>query len=162
MVGHVQQSIDRYCELTNTKEKDIPLPQTPCMDDHQIPAEDFQSRGRISEEAAIIGLKALYVVRIGRPDLLWAVNSVAREVTRWTIACDKRLLRLMGYMRFSLNWVQQCYVGDDPADCWLALFSDASFAGDLSDSKSTSGAILCLVGPQTYLDLQKARCNFSL
>jgi len=30
------------------------------------------------------------------------------------------------------------------------LFCDASFAGDLKDSKSTSGVLLCLVGPYTF------------
>ena len=32
------------------------------------------------------------------------------------------------------------YVGDYASDIHLMLFSDASFAGDLTDSKSTSGA----------------------
>ena len=42
------------------------------------------------------------------------------------------------------------FVGDKPSDCHLALFCDASFAGDLEDSKSTTGSILCLVGPNTF------------
>ena len=37
--------------------------------------------------------------------------------------------------------------------CWLSLFSDASFAGDLKDSKSTSGAYLALVGPSTFVPI---------
>ena len=42
----------------------------------------------------------------------------------------------------------------DPVDkCWLALYADASFAGDLKDSKSTSGCFLCLVGPHTFAPL---------
>ena len=42
------------------------------------------------------------------------------------------------------------YVGDTADKCKLALFCDASFAGDLKDSKSTSGVILCIVGPHTF------------
>jgi len=42
------------------------------------------------------------------------------------------------------------FVGDEAKDCKLALFCDASFAGDLRDSKSTSGVIMCLVGPRTF------------
>ena len=42
------------------------------------------------------------------------------------------------------------HVGDNPEDCYLMLFCDASFAGDLRDSKSTSGSVLCLVGPRTF------------
>ena len=33
----------------------------------------------------------------------------------------------------------------------MALFVDASFAGDLEDSKSTAGAILVLIWPNTFV-----------
>ena len=42
------------------------------------------------------------------------------------------------------------YVGDPIADCHLALFSDADFAGDIVDAKSTSGCMLAVVGPSTF------------
>ena len=51
------------------------------------------------------------------------------------------------------KWSQLCFVGDNPEDCWLALFCDASFAADLVDSKSTSGVYLCLVGPRTFVPI---------
>jgi len=56
-------------------------------------------------------------------------------------------------MRQTAEWAQVCFVGDRPSKCKIALFSDASFAGDLRDSKSTSGGIPCLVGPSTYVPL---------
>ena len=37
-----------------------------------------------------IVLKSLNLARIGRPDILWSVNKLARAVTKWTKACDKR------------------------------------------------------------------------
>ena len=90
---------------------------------------------------------------MGRPDLLWTVNVLAREVTRWNVACDKRLLRLISYLNTTKNYVQVCFVGDNAEDCKIALFTDASFAGDLRDSKSTSGAYMCLVGPNTFVPI---------
>jgi hypothetical protein len=45
------------------------------------------------------------------------------------------------------------FVGDELSACKLLLFCDAGFAGDLVDSKSTGGAILCLVGPNTFCPL---------
>ena len=42
-----------------------------------------------------------------------------------------------------------CYVGDSPEKCSLVWWSDADFASDLQDSKSTSGGYLMLVGPKT-------------
>ena len=49
--------------------------------------------------------------------------------------------------------VQYCYVGDKAEDIYLALFVDASFAGDIRDSKSASGAYLCLAGPNTFVPI---------
>ena len=35
--------------------------------------------------------------------------------------------------------------------CRLGLFQDSDFAGDLEDSKSTSGGTLCIVGSHTFV-----------
>ena len=35
--------------------------------------------------------------------------------------------------------------------CRLGLFQDSDFAGDLEDSKSTSGGLLCIFGRQTFV-----------
>ena len=34
--------------------------------------------------------------------------------------------------------------------CRLGLFQDSDFAGDLEDSKSTSGGVLCILGRRTF------------
>ena len=98
-------------------------------------------------------LKVLFLERISRPDLLGACNTLARVVTKWTPACDRRLLRLISYIHCTRHWVMKCMVGDSPNSMKLAVYSDASFAGDLQDSKSTTGGVLCLVGPQTFVPL---------
>ena len=67
------------------------------------------------------------MARSGRPDILWSVNKFARSITTWTKACDKRL------------------------QCRLGLFQDSDFAGDLEDSKSTSGGTLCVFGSHTFV-----------
>ena len=84
---------------------------------------------------------------------MWAVNMLAQEFTRWTAACDRRLHRLISWMHHSSDHMQIWYVGDKPSDCNLVLFSDASFAGDIKGSKSISGGVLCLVGPNTYVPI---------
>ena len=45
-----------------------------------------------------IVLKCLYLARIGRLDILWSVNKLARSITKWTKDCDKRLARLISYI----------------------------------------------------------------
>ena len=69
------------------------------------------------------------------------------------MACDKRLLRLISYLHATKEKVGTNYVGDEISQCRVHLFVDASFAGDLEDSKSTSGAIIVLVGPHTWVPI---------
>ena len=58
---------------------------------------------------------------------------------------------------------QYAYVGDDFKDCSLALFADADYAGDKTDSISTSGVFIAIVGPRTYVPItgiaQKQTCS---
>ena len=80
-------------------------------------------------------LKCLYLARIGRPDILWSVNKLARSITKWTKACDKRLNRLISYIHHTSEYKQYCHVGNTAKQCRLGLFQDSDFAGDLEDSK---------------------------
>ena len=49
--------------------------------------------------------QCLYLTRIGRPDILWSLNKLARAVTKLTRACDKRLARLI-LLHTPHEWVQ--------------------------------------------------------
>ena len=103
--------------------------------------------------ASKIVSKFFYLARMGRPDLLWSVNALARTFTKWSVACDKRLHRLIAYTDCTKDWVQHCIVGDKPEQCKIAMFADTSFAGVQQDSKSTSGASLFLCGPNTFVSI---------
>ena len=49
--------------------------------------------------------------------------------------------------------LQYCYVGNTAQHCRLGLFQDSDFKGDLEDSKSTSGGILCIFGSHTFVPI---------
>ena len=53
-------------------------------------------------------------------------------------------------MNTTQDWVQHSYVGDNFDEIRLGLFTDADFAGDKSDSESTSGVFIAAIGPHTY------------
>ena len=93
-----------------------------------------------------IVLKCLYLARIGTPDILWSVNKLARAVTKWTQACDRRLARLISYIHHTNDFRLYCYAGNTAQHCRFGLFQDSDFAGDLEDSKSTSGGMSPSVG----------------
>ena len=153
MKGHAGQCVERYLELANLHESSLKPVGTPCIDDHMIPPEDFETKGSLSPIAARVVLKCLFLARVLRVDLMWTVNALARNVTKWNVACDKRLHRLIAYIHNTDSWKLYCFVGDHPKDCKIVQFSDASFGADLVDSKSTTGAFLCLVGPNTFVPL---------
>ena len=138
---------------------------TPCIDDHHFKEEELKSAGELSEISSRIILKSLYLARIGRPDILWSVNKLARSITKWTKACDKRLNRLISKIHQTCENKQYCHVGNTAKQCRLGLFQDSDFAGDHEDSKSTSGGTLCVVGSQyicsNKLDVQETNFSFA-
>ena len=123
---------------------------TPGLDDHLLKPEDFEQPGNLSTDAAKIIMKALYGARLVRFELLWPICSSAREISKWTRACDKRLHRFMCYIHGTMDHSLESFVGDDAQHCHPVLFSYADFAGDLVQAKSTSGLYLAIVGPNTY------------
>ena len=44
-------------------------------------------------------------------------------------------------------------MGNTAKQCRLGLFQDSDFAGDLEDSKSTSGGTLCVFGSHTFVHI---------
>ena len=85
--------------------------------------------------------------------ILWSVNKFARAVTKWTNNCDKRLPRLISYIHHTYESRQYCYVGNTAQQCRFGLFQDSDFAGDLEDSKSTSGRTLCIFASHTFVPI---------
>ena len=153
MAGHAKKCVERYCELANRTTQQLHKVSTPCIDDHHFKIEEMKSVGELSHVCSQIVLKCLYLARIGRPDILWSVNKLARSLTKWTKACDKRLIRLISYIHHTSEYKQYCYVGNTAKQCRLGLFQDSDFAGDLEDSKSTSGGTLCVFGSHTFVPI---------
>ena len=154
MVGHAKKCVERYCELANKTTQQLYKVSAPCIDDHHFKEEETKSVGELSSTCSQIVQKCLYLARIGRPEILWSVNKLARSITKWTKkACDKRLNRLISYIHHTSEYKQYCHVGNTAKQCRLGLFQDSDFAGDLEDSKSTSGGTLCIFGSHTFVPI---------
>ena len=119
--------------------------------DHNFKEEELETVGELSNVCSQIVLKCLYLARIGGPDIWWSVNKLARSVTKWTRLCDRCSARLISYIRHTNDYRQCCHVGNTAQHCRLGLFQDSDFAGDLEDSKSTSGRIWCILGSRTFV-----------
>ena len=152
-LARIGRRVEQYCELANKTTQQFYKVSTPCIDDHHFKEEEMKSVGELSQVCSQIDLKCLYLARIGRPDILWSVNKLARSITKWTKACDKRLNRLISYIHHTCEYRQYCHVGNTGKQCRLGLFQDSDFAGDLEDSKSTSGGTLCIFGSHTFVPI---------
>ena len=71
--------------------------------------EELEMVGELSKVWSQVVLKCVYLARIGRPDVLWSVNKLARSVTKWKRACDQRLARLTSYIHNTSDHRQCCY-----------------------------------------------------
>ena len=134
--------------LNNTRKYPLRVSMT-----YHFKEEELESVGELSQVCSQIVLKCVYLVRIGRADIRWSVNKLARSITKWTKACDKRLNRLISHIHHTCEYEQYCYVGNTAKKCRLGLFQDSDFAGDLEDSKSTSGRTLCVLGNHTFVPI---------
>ena len=95
---------------------------SPCLDDHRF-KKQLEQIGELSEVCCQIVLKCMYLARISRPDVLWSVNKLARPVTQWTRACDRRSARLISHIHHTSDHRQYCHVGTTAQHCRLGFFS---------------------------------------
>ena len=149
--GHAKKCVERYCELADKTTQQLYKVSTPCIDDHHFKKEELKSVGELSNVCSQNVLKCIYLARIGRPGFPWSVNQLARSITKCTKACDKRLNRLISFIHHTSEYRQYCHVGNTAKQCRLGLFQESDFAGDLEDSKSTSGGTLCIFGSHTFV-----------
>ena len=110
MGGHAKKYVERYCELANETTQQPYKVSTPCLDDRQFKEEEWGSVGELSKVCSQIVLKCLYLARIGRPDILWSANKLARAATKCTRACDERLACLISYIHLRSELEQYCHV----------------------------------------------------
>ena len=71
----------RYCELAKKTTQQLYKVSTPCLDDHHFKEEEVKSVGELPKVCSQIVLKCLYLARIGRPDIRWSLNKLARSIT---------------------------------------------------------------------------------
>ena len=110
---------------------------------------DDGNRGSLAPHAASILMKLLYAARIARFDLLRSINTLARNVNKWTSNDDARLHHLMCYVNSTLDKRMIGWVGDPIATLSVGIFADADFAGCGETLRSTSGSHMHVQGKRT-------------
>ena len=70
--------------------KPVKLARIPHVDQGSLLATDQADRGQLSNVAAKLVMKCMWLGRISRPDLMVAINACAGHITKWTVNDDKR------------------------------------------------------------------------
>ena len=140
MVDYAQQTVDLYLSITgHQKLRHAPRPF--CPEGSLVPSDD-DVKGELAPNACKILMKALWLGRLARPDIVKPIGDLATHVQKWSRNHDKQLHRLICYIDSSKTHRLVGTIRDDSSELHLALYVDADFAGEKADAKSTSGGIL--------------------
>jgi len=147
MRDYAQQVLDRYLDITggNVAFRKV---STPYVTEGMLIQADYEVEGQISSKAASVLMQLLWLTRLARPDLAFAVSSLATQVTKWSRNADKQLYRLLSYVWTTRNLCMKSQVWDPPNECSLDLYADADLGGCPLTAKSTSGLFLVVQGPR--------------
>ena len=151
MHDYAIQTVDLYKSITGVTS--LKQAATPFCPEGSVTEADEGARGELAPNACKILMKALWLGRLDRPDIVKPINDLATKVQAWTKADDKKLLRLIQYIHTTPHYRLAGVVNDPPEALELCLYVDADFAGDKANARSTSGGFLVLRGPITHFPL---------
>ena len=147
MVDYAQQTVDLYLSITGSQ-KLRHAPTSFSSEGSLVPSDD-DVKGKLAPNACKILMKALWLGRLARPDIVKPNGDLAAHVQKWSRNNDKQLHRLICYINSSKTHRLVGTIHDDPRELYLALDVDADFAG----VKSTSGGYFALKGPNSFFPL---------
>ena len=151
MYDYALQTVELYKSITGIDK--IKPAATPFVPEGSILEQDEVSRGELAPHACKILMKALWLGRLARPDIVKPINDLATKVQSWTRGEDKKLLRLIQYIHATPHYRLAGSINDKEEDLELQLYVDADFAGDKENARSTSGGFLVLRGPTSFFPL---------
>ena len=123
---------------------------TPFVAEGSLNPDEDEITGTLAPVACKVLMKALWLARLARPDILKPIGDLASNVQKWSRNHDRQLLRLIQYLVGTCNHRLVGTVQDSADDLELVLYVDADFCGERAHTKSTSGGYLVLQGPQTW------------
>eukprot|EP00439_Symbiodinium_sp_Y106_P039865 s7759_g4.t2 len=136
MYDYAQQTVDLYKSLTGLKVlKHAATPFAPESPESSLPQSQEEAAGELAPHACKVLMKALWLGRLARPDLVKPIGDLATKVQKWSRNDDKKLLRLISYIESTKTHRLVGTVSDGPRELHLALYVDADFAGEKEDAK---------------------------
>ena len=113
--------------------------------------------GIYAKDAAHYLMRLMFAARMACPDLALAIQRLACQITQWSADCDRRLVRLYGYIAANPNYMLTGFANAKfDGTPYIVVWPDADLAGDATatTSRSTSGHYVELcTGDQRHVPL---------
>ena len=155
MPEYAEQIVQTYCELTGTTPDRLRQVTTPSLAESAMTDEAVATPGELHESASRILMRCLWLARLCRADISFAVTRLASRVTRWTAWEDRQTLRLVSYIHHTRDVCMHA------ACSWDA--PDADFAACPYTSRSTSGIVVHIgTGQYTFPVMWQSRKQTSV
>ena len=135
MPEHTEQIIQTYCELTGTTPDKLRRVTTPSLAESAMTDEEVATSGELHDSASRILMRCLWLTRLCRADISFAVTRLAWE--------DRQKLRLVSYIHHTRDVCTNASCSCD-ASPELRVYTDADFAACPYTSRSTSGIVVHL------------------
>ena len=118
---------------------------TPFVTESVLTPEGYNEPGQLAGKAAQLLMKMLWLSRLSRPDIAFAISSLASNISKWTRNHDLMLYRLLGYVKATIDFGVHGTVIANEEVPRLHLFADADLAGDVMTMKSHSGHFIVVM-----------------
>jgi len=128
--NYINNILERF-NINNIKKS-----KTPCTGDN-IKTENKKEFNKTIYKSAIGAL--IFLSKCTRPDITFAVHKAARNCEEPTISDWKKVMNILKYLNGTKEYKLK-YDGKGE----IIAYSDADFAGDIKDRKSTSGYIILM------------------
>ena len=138
-----KQCVELYEQLSGKKVKHF---RTPHCDGGTLVESDSECVGQLAASSAKLVMRLMCLGRISRPDIIVAINILARHITRWSANDD---VSLLGYIVATIDYARVMRINDPPAKLWLSLYVDSD-VGLSPNMKLTGGFIIALQGPVSF------------
>ncbi|CAE7808317.1 GIP [Symbiodinium sp. CCMP2592] len=141
MPEYAEQIVQTYCDITGTTPDKLRRVTTPCIAESAMADEEISAPGELHDSASRILMRCLWLARLCRADISFAVTRLASRVTRWTAWEDRQVLRLGSYIHHTRDVCMNASCSWDAAP-ELRVYTDADFAACPYTSRSTSGIVV--------------------
>ena len=146
MRDYLISAVKAFEETQGVNVKTSPTPYVPAAPQHNF-EQMMSTPGVYKDIAATYVMKLMYAARMSAPNILTAVTKLSRELSKWTRDSDRKLIRILSYIKASSDQVLTGSLNFEDSDSLrLMAWPDADLCGDEMSTRSTSGFFLELAG----------------